>query len=329
MPPAVSSGGIRLGRGVGKGRYRVRHRLVTEHYAPLIRGKSHGAVKLDILLRCIALAPAHAGRRQPGHVLLRVWTYEDLHDLIRDQDLSQRGTGTRTEQQITKLKRKWVANQLHKLAERQLVLITERPGHTPQLTVLRDDGSGEPYDDPGGAEPYEPYFTIHGSLIAAGELRAWGATEVAAYFACLLAELHHDRGADRPIRPGHEKWWRPLAWFGNDEWDPPRRTILPFSTTLLEEGIASLERRGMITKKLVTKSPRDGRRLPRPRNIYQDRFDQFDTQASLDDRLEELLAAIDAKLVDEPAPARPTAADILIDGVTKGRTPPTKTARSG
>ena len=327
MPPAVSSGGIRLGRGVGKGRNRVRHRLVTEHYAPLIRGKSHGAVKLDILLRCIALAPAHAGRRQPGHVLLRVWTYEDLHDLIRDQDLSQRGTGTRTEQQITKLKRKWVANQLHKLAERQLVLITERPGHTPQLrTCAMTAAVSRTTTRRGGA--LQPYFTIHGSLIAAGELRAWGATEVAAYFACLLAELHHDRGADRPIRPGHEKWWRRSAWFGNDGWDPPRRTILPFSTTLLEEGIASLERRGMITRKLVTKSPRDGRRLPRPRNIYQDRFDQFDTQASLTTGWKSC-AAINAKLVDEPAPARPTAADILIDGVTKGRTPPTKTARSG
>jgi hypothetical protein len=286
--------GIQIGPGVGKGRYRVRQSLVVDHYAPLISARAYGAVKLDMLLRCIALSPDHAGkRRQPG-LVLRDWRYEDLHDLVEPAPEVRTATTGRTDQEVVKLKRKWVAFQLKKLQARQLVKIMPRPGTTPQLIMLCDDGLGGVFDDPGAVQPGVPYFTVQGTLIASGELLAWRAPEVAAYFACLLGELHADRGANRPIRPGHESWWRPLTWFATDQWAPSQRTLLPFSTSLLEQGIASLRDRQMIKVKRVMIDPRTGRRLARPRNMYSDQFDRFESHIAFND-IDALFAQLDAQ----------------------------------
>lgn len=143
--------------------------------------------------------------------------------------------------------------------------------------MLCDDGTGNLFDDPGAPVPQQErrlYFTIQGTLISTGQLKSWGAPELAAYFAALLAEFHaEDRGGGRDFVAGQGKWWRPLAWFANDRWDPPQRVILPFSKSLLENGLKSLETRELISRKRVLHDPRNpSRRFYRPRNIYQNRF---------------------------------------------------------
>jgi len=57
VPKPRQRRGMVVGPGTGSHRFRIRQALVRDHYAPLIRGKSYGAVKLDMLLRCVALSP--------------------------------------------------------------------------------------------------------------------------------------------------------------------------------------------------------------------------------------------------------------------------------
>ena len=274
-------GGLRLGPGIGKHNFRVRQRLVRDHYAPLISTKSVGAVKLDLLLRCIAFSPEHLGARDTPGIVHHTFSYESLHDLVKDQP-DTRTDGERNEVRERKLKRKWVADQLGKLENRRLVDITYRAGKRPRLVVLRDDGSEEPYDDPGTAwnEQDDPdlrdrYFTLTGGLFSSGELRSWGAPAIAMYFAALLAEQHHPRsGGRRPITDGTGTWYRPLRWFKDGELSPTKRTLLPFSVTTLETGLAELRRRKLITSFGPTLiDPRDmWKHFDQPRNIYTNHF---------------------------------------------------------
>jgi hypothetical protein len=123
---------------------------------------------------------------------------------------------------------------------------------------------------------------------------------------------------------------RPLAWFKNDDWDPPRRLLLPFSTSLLEEGISGLQTRGMISIRRVTRNPRDRRRLPRPRNIYQDRLDRFDAQVSQFDFLTDVLFELDAEGAAAPVQNPRSAADVVIDGGAEAqarRAPPARSPK--
>ena len=55
----------------------------------------------------------------------------------------------------------------------KLVRREPRPGKRPRLVVLRDDGSGQPFDDPDGS-PGNTYVRILGSVIASGALASWG-----------------------------------------------------------------------------------------------------------------------------------------------------------
>jgi hypothetical protein len=268
--------GFKVGPGTGKFRFRIRQRHVADHYAQLIAGKAYGAAKLDLVLRCIALSPQHAGDRDPGWVL-RDWTYEDLHDLVKELPPNRAGTD-RSDQATRHLKRKWVALQLDKLAKLGLVTVTPRSGTRSEIVVLRDDGSTEPFDDP-GAQTADLYFTVQGSLIAFGVLRRWTASEFAAYFAALLAEFHSDRGGGRSWTPGTGEWWRPLAWFNHEHWFPAERVRLPFSKSLLEEGFRRLEDDELVTCSKILRDPRDKRKLYNPpRNSYRNRFTKYDQQ---------------------------------------------------
>jgi hypothetical protein len=148
-PRSRRTRGIRCGPGAGKFLYRIRHVHISDHYAPLIAAKAVGAVKLDLVLRAIALPPEYAGARPPGYVLWD-WQYEHLHDLAKLRP-SVRSDRRRSDRETRHLKRKWVGNQLAKLVDLNLVKIRDRAGSRPEIIVL-SDRSKRPLDDPGGSD---------------------------------------------------------------------------------------------------------------------------------------------------------------------------------
>jgi hypothetical protein len=263
---------------VGKHLFRIRERHIAEHLVPLISGRAAATAKLDLVLRCIALSPQHTGKRQPGLVLPRC-SWELLHDLAKGSGgLGDVGPGIDATPKVVKLKRKWVGSQLARLEQMKLVRRELRPGNRPRLFVLRDDGSGEPFDDPDGTRG-NTYITIRGSLIASRSLSSWGAPELSAYLAAMAAERsEHSEG--RRIEPGTGEWFRPLAWFADTEelYGPPDRVRMGFSAATLERGIDSLVDDKLIRRRRILRNPRTNRRLKGPRNLYRNNFDALDEQ---------------------------------------------------
>src|ERR1039458_10282890 len=109
---------IMFGPGEGKALFRVRQSHVANHYKPLIARKAYAAVKMDLVLRAIALLPKDSGAREVGFVL-RDWSYEDLHDLAKSTP-AVRVAEDRRETETRHLKRKWVGNQMDKLVADKL-----------------------------------------------------------------------------------------------------------------------------------------------------------------------------------------------------------------
>jgi len=270
----LPTGGVVCGPGTGKLLYRIRQSHVAAHYGPLIAAKRHGAVKLDLVLRMIALSPQHAGERTPGFVLWH-WSYTDLYDLAETPPSSRSGR-SRSDRETRHLKRKWVIHQLALLREAKLVKTRPRGGGRPEIIVLRDDGSGDPFDDPAGDDFDDWYITIQGSLIAAGVVARWGAPQLAAYFAALFAEFYEPRGDHASPPAGTGSWWRSLAWFSHPEYKPTQRVRLPFSTSLLETGLARLEAGVLLRRTKMTVHPGTNRKLRAPRNRYRNRFKSYD-----------------------------------------------------
>ncbi len=308
-----------VGPGTGSHRFRIRQRLVRDHYVPLIRGKSYGAIKLDMLLRCVALGPDDLGARMEPGIVLWDWSFENLYDLVRDEP-AVRSPGERDDARIRHLKRKWVADQLAKLRERKLVRLEPRAGRRPAIIMRRDDGRGRQFDDPGRTFADEldpakrdPYFTINGGLIGSGEMKTWTAAEIAAYFAALSAEFHAPRSSGQPTPTGTGRWYRPLAWFNTAEWGPEGRVLLPFAASQIEKGLLSLQQKSLILiQHGVTHDPRDAkRRFNQRRNIYRNRFNIHDEDYDLG-RLRAGGAA-----AATPAEAPPSVADVVIQGVTR------------
>lgn len=262
---------LRLGFGViGKHLFRVRERHVADHLAPLIAARAGGAAKLDIVLRCIALLPRDAGNRAPGTVVPRC-RWELLHDLARRSDkLGAVAPGMDPPQSVLKLKRKWVGQQLARLEDNGLLKREDRPGRRPKLLVLRDDGTGEEFDDPDGSEG-NTYITILGAVIATRTLAGWGAPELAAFLAAMVGERH---ATSRPREVGAGQWFRSLAWFADSKgfYGPESRVQIPFSEPTLERGIKSLVSAGLISRRRITHRPGTNHRLSGPRNLYTNRF---------------------------------------------------------
>ena len=137
----------------GKYWLRVREAYVAEHAAEMIAARRYGALKLDLVLRGLALLPAHAEPNEPGHVPRHRGrlTYEVLHDLCRERtrfsyDLAEGDTA-----EVVEKKRTWTREQIQELERRSL--LRRQPaekGRRPDLVVLRDLGDGEPFDDPNG-----------------------------------------------------------------------------------------------------------------------------------------------------------------------------------
>ncbi len=179
-----------------------------------------------------------------------------------------------------KLKRKWVGQQLKRLEEMKLVRRELQRGKRPRLVALRDDGSGQPFDDPDGS-PGNTYVSILGSVIAAGALASWGAPELSAYLAAMAAERSESKKSKRKD-PGTGRWYRPLAWFADKDgfYGPSDRVRMGFSVPTLERGIAKLESAKLMSHRRILRNPRTNRRLKGPRNLYFNNFDSLNDKAT-------------------------------------------------
>lgn len=263
---------------IGKHLFRIRERHVADHLVPLISSRAAATAKLDLVLRCIALSPQHAGQREPG-LVLPTCSWELLHDLAKgDRGMGSVGPGIDASPQALKLKRKWVGGQLARLEEMKLVRREPRPGNRPRIFVLKDDGSGESFDDPDGSVG-NTYITVRGSVIGSRALASWGAPELSAYLAAMAAE-RSENSEGRRIEPGTGQWFRPLAWFADTDglYGPSDRVRLGFSVPTLERGIDKLVAAKLIRRRRIFRNPRTNRRLKGPRNLYRNNFDALDDQ---------------------------------------------------
>ena len=284
---AKQRNGIEYAPGVvGKYLFRVREMYVAGPAADLIRSRRVGALKLDLVLRGLALLPEHARNRKPGHVLRhRGWlSYQLLHDLCRDPArFAQQAPHDIEDDPVTlEKKRTWVREQLQVLEARQLVQRSTDPtGRRPDITVLRDRCDGEPFDDPGAtATATDGYVTISGAVISSQHFRDWGAPEVVAFLCAMTADRfarYRDRDhTGEAAPPGSATWFRQADWFNSTNPNAPRpsgHVPYPFSTTTIQRGLRALCDQGLITAKRTTINPHTGQRFASgPRKIYRNRF---------------------------------------------------------
>lgn len=252
---AKNDKGIEYAPGIkGKHLFRVRETYVAGPVADLIRSRRIGAVKLDLILRGLALLPHHAGKRTPGTVLRhngRV-SYQALHDLCRNpaQFMLDAPHTAEDNAEVREKKRTWVGEQLQVLERRGLVQrLLDRKGRRPEVMVLSDRGDGEPYDDPGDpASAQEGYVTLSGAVISSPFFREWGAPEVVAYICAMTADrfarFEHRNRTGETMQPGSATWFRQADWFNNTNPNfsrPPRHVAYRFSTTTIERPAISLQ----------------------------------------------------------------------------------------
>lgn len=299
MAGQIKSKGFRYSHDVpGKFHFRVREKHIADTYLPLLASKKVGAVKLDLVLRGVALLPAHAGRRQAGLVLPRI-SYEDLHDFCR---VSTRYLMASPEDEIhdpkvLAAKRNWVGKNLAILERVGAVERGEAHRGRPAIVMRQDHGDG-PFDDPDGS-PGNSYVTISGPVLARW-LSVWGAPEVAAYLAAMVADrysrLKDPKGA---IHVGGATWFEALEWFEDPQgYRPAGHVRIPFAVRTLERGLASLKADGLVTWRQSSVRPdQPGRRFRSGRrNIYTNHFDRIDAAAegsSVTVALDQLIAEKD------------------------------------
>lgn len=276
--------GITYAPGItGKGAFRIRERYIAESVAPMIRARRIGAVKLDLILRGLALLPAHAGQREPGHLLRYEGRlgYQALHDLCRDHArfAMQAPHDFEDDRDTLEKKRIWVREQLLELERRFLVERRSDPlGRRPDIVVLRDLADGKPYDDPTGKDG--GYITVHGSVISSSNFRGWGAAEVVAYLCAMTADrFARNRCRERKVEipaEGSATWFRQADWFNNENKlvkRPEGHVAYPFSTMTIQRGLRKLRDEGLIKARRTIINPENGQRFKTgPRMVYENRF---------------------------------------------------------
>lgn len=230
-------------------RLRLREIYVRDFLGRQVNVGSVTLAKLDLVLRALAQASDERGVVPTG------LTWEDLHDLCRPGYAGE-----------TRLKRQWIGEKLARLEG--LSMLAREPGgfaNRPRLIPLRDDRSGEPLDDPGPSR--DAYVTFLVRLIEHGQFQHWGAGELTAYFAAMVAERYSRQddtlawaNDERPFGGG--LWFRSLDWFRDSEGRrPPEHIKLPFSERTLRRGFAELKKQGLIASKRMTVDPRTGERF--------------------------------------------------------------------
>lgn len=270
---AKSQSGVEYLPGVtGKYLFRVRQSHIAEHLGPLIARNASGAVKLDLVLRGLALLERDAGQRSPGTLLPRV-RYEELHDVCRDPHHFTVGLPENAldDPEVREKKRQWVRRQLKVLEELGLVEVVPREGKRPLITVLADDGSGDPLDDPGAraSEPGNAYVTIHGGVLASDDFGTWGAPEVVAYLCAMTAERFDP---SPPKVAGTGTWYRPADWFGGAH-RLQGHVLYPFAERTIRSGLQRLEQAGWVSTAPLKRDPRTRRRFAHSKKLYTNRFD--------------------------------------------------------
>jgi hypothetical protein len=249
----------------GRRLFRVRETHLRDHYVPLLRSKAIGAVKVDLILRAIGRALPNTDGRLPTDI-----SWAQIHDLARPGDFYAE----------PKLKQKWVGEQMQRLENLRLLRRHLSPGGRPAVVVLADDASGRPLDDPDG-QPPDSYVSILGRVMGDGRLCRWGAAEIAAYLAAMIAERYARSDPllagtwDLEKRPlGRGRWFRPLSWFADREGlRPPHHVRTPFSEHTLWRGFQRLQSQGFVSTYRVRLDPRKGTKFPEgTRTIYTNRF---------------------------------------------------------
>jgi hypothetical protein len=190
-------------------------------------------------------------------------TWENLHDLVRPRDFYRSDIV---------VKRKWISDKLEQLEAMGLLRRELRTGRRSKIVMLRDDGSLMPFDDPGGTT--DSYVTILGDLFESERITAWGAPELEAYLAAMIAERYARADpamahleTDRPFGGGI--WFRPLHWFADNEGLRPLHHVrVPFSTRTLRRGIGLLKTEHLIASRRVHVDPRTGVPFASPHGRY-------------------------------------------------------------
>lgn len=246
----------------GNGRVRVRETYLRDSLAPLLTARASGVAKVDMLLRGLA-------RVDDGGWISPDLSWEHLHDLVRPG--SYYGDDRR-------LKRNWLGDKLERLETLQLISRSTRAGRRSGIQVLCDDRSGDLLDDPGAKSA--SYATVFGDLFQHRRMVGWGSSEIAAYFAAMIAERYarHDASTkflnvDRP--DGRGIWFRDLSWFEDVELRrPPDHVRVPFSVRTLRRGFTNLRCDGLIATLRVQIDPRTQEpfRSPYGRYIYLNGF---------------------------------------------------------
>lgn len=255
----------------GKYVFRVRQTYVANQVGDLVRTRRGDAARLDLVLRGLALLPQDAGGRAHGTVL--DISYEELHDIVRDPytySTRHPRDADLDETKILDKKRTWVREQLLVLEKLKLIKREMRPGRRPRIIVLKDDGSGDPFDDPGNDAALSiagsAYVTIPGAVFADPRFRRWTGRSLAAFLCAMTAEGRDDGTNDEP---GNGRWFRTVEWF-RGKYRPNDRTVYKFAARTIQDGFSELEE----LKQLSHEKKRSFRshRFDRPRKIYRNDF---------------------------------------------------------
>lgn len=267
----------------GKYLLRLREAYVAGPAADMVAARRFGALKLDLVLRGLALPPAHAEPNEPGFVPRHRGrcSYEALHDMCRDRTRFSFDPGAEDTPQVVDKKRTWVREQLQELERRELV--RREPAHRrgrPDIIVMRDLADGEPFDDPDG-KTGGPYITVLGAVLASERFPRWGASRIAAYLCAMKADrdaLYRDPDSG-PIGSG--TWFRQADWFNGTNPNfpmPANHVAWPFSTITIQRGLRELRDDGLIQAVRTIRNPDTGRRFASgPRMVYTNQFNTLST----------------------------------------------------
>ncbi|MFN8229060.1 MAG: hypothetical protein U0R18_20320 [Mycobacterium sp.] len=141
-----------------------------------------------------------------------------------------------------------VKDALRTLAEQKLISVEHRRGEPSKVTLLRDDGSDQPYTVPRGQEKQDYYFLIPAEMWTTGTLQRLSAAGLAMLMAVLSWK-----------KPGEEVWW-------STEMFPAQYGL---SSATRARGTAELQEAGLleVDRRLFASSGK-GFTVDRVRSIY-------------------------------------------------------------